>query len=519
MQRVFSRAQMREFDRLATAVCGVPSIVLMENAGRGAADVIAEELGLGRDGRSPRVAVVCGAGNNGGDGYVVARRLALLGARVEVFALSPEARLRGDALTNYRAFVATGGNVALVELDTLPALDAALSSAEWVVDAIFGTGLDRAVEGLEHEAIARINRGAARRVALDLPSGLDADTGALHGIAVRAELTITFAAPKFGLLTPSGLVQRGRLRVVDIGVPPAALSAAGECAELAEAADVRALLVPRAFDTHKAAAGRVLVLAGSAGKIGAALLVAQGALRAGAGLVTLAALPEVADALDRRVLEAMTARLDPHALETSLSERLAATRAVAIGPGLGFDSLAKQLVERTVLEHEGPVVVDADAISHFAGRPQALAEARGSLVLTPHPGELGRLLGMSTAEVEADRLAALAKAVKATRATVLLKGPHTLIGAVDRLPVIAPAGSPALATGGAGDVLTGILAALSCQLPPFEAAYCAAFLHATAGSLWTRKLGADRGLLAHEIADQVPLALAELAAGQALLPV
>jgi NAD(P)H-hydrate epimerase len=177
------------------------------------------------------------------------------------------------------------------------------------------------------------------------------------------------------------------------------------------------------------------------------------------------------------------------------------------------------LVERTVLEHEGPVIVDADAIGHFAGRPEALARARGSLVLTPHPGELGRLLGMSAADVEADRLAALAKAVQATRATVLLKGPHTLIGAEGKLPVIAPAGSPALATGGAGDVLTGVLAALSCHLQPFEAAYCAAFLHATAGSLWAQKLGADRGLLAHEIADHVPLALAELSAGSALLPV
>lgn len=519
MLRVLSRAQMREFDRLATVACGVPSIVLMENAGRGAADVIADELALPRQGRSPHVVVVCGGGNNGGDGYVVARRLALLGAHLEVFALRPEARLRGDALANHRAFVGTGGQVRALGLEALATLEDALASAEWVVDAIFGTGLDRAVEGLEREVISLLNRGTARRVALDLPSGLDADTGAVHGVAVRAELTITFAAPKLGLMTPSGLVHRGRLRTVDIGVPPAALRAAGESAQLVEAADVRSALAPRAFDAHKAAAGRVLVLAGSAGKIGAALLVAHGALRAGAGLVTLAAMPEVADALDQRVLEAMTARLEPQALEASLTALLATTRAVAIGPGLGFDALAQRVVEHTVLEYAGPVVVDADAISHFAGKPEALAKARGSLVLTPHPGELGRLLGMSAAEVEADRPAALAKAVAVTGATVLLKGPHTLIGTQGRLPAIAPAGSPTLATGGAGDVLTGVLAALSCQLPPFEAAYCAAFIHATAGSLWAQKLGADRGLLAHEIADLVPLALAELSAGRELLPV
>ena len=177
------------------------------------------------------------------------------------------------------------------------------------------------------------------------------------------------------------------------------------------------------------------------------------------------------------------------------------------------------MVERTVLEHEGKVVVDADAISHFAGKPEVLARARGQLVLTPHPAELARLLGGTAADVEADRFGALERAVKATKAVVLLKGPHTLVGCEGRAPVVARAGSPALATGGAGDVLTGVIAALCCRLDSFEAAYCGAFLHALAGEQWARQVGADRGLLAHEIADRIPAALAELSAADGLLPV
>ncbi|HWA70943.1 MAG TPA: NAD(P)H-hydrate dehydratase [Polyangiaceae bacterium] len=525
MLRVFSRAQMREFDRSATSVANVPSVVLMENAGRGAADIIAAELGLTWPAPSsgfsipPRVCVVCGLGNNAGDGYVVARRLSLLGASVKVFALHPEARLQGDALTNLRAFVNTAGAFELITPENLESLERALDGCQLVVDAIFGTGLDRAVSGIEREAIARINRCRARRVALDLPSGLDADTGKVHGETVRAELTITFAAPKLGLLTPNALGYRGRLRVTDIGVGPSALPAVAHSAALIEAEDVRNWLGQRAADAHKSSSGRVLILAGSAGKVGAALLVAQGALRAGAGLVTLGALPEVASALDQRVLEAMTARLDPSSLDETLGALLASAQAVAIGPGLGFDDSAQRLVQRVVLEHAGKVVVDADAISHFAEKPERLAQAKGQLVLTPHPAELARLLGGSAADVEADRFGALERAVRLTKATVLLKGPHTLIGSEGQVPLVNRAGTPALATGGAGDVLTGVIAALCCRLSPLEAASSGAFLHALSGELWAAERGADRGLLAHEIADGIPRALAELSGDSALLPV
>lgn len=505
---------MREFDRLASEQCGVPSIVLMENAGRGAAEIAMAELDQSAvpPPSGPRVVVVCGAGNNGGDGYVVARRLLVRGVRAEVIALVPAERLKGDALANYRAFVGVGGRVHAVDGAVSELGFQLLDTAELVVDAVLGTGLDRPVEGTFADAIERINAAPGRRLALDIPSGLDADTGQVHGVAVRADVTVTFAAHKLGLLTPSGLAHTGRVEVVDIGVPLAALNQLGENALVVEASDVRQALPSRAKNAHKGTSGRVLILAGSPGKVGAALLVAHGALRAGAGLVTLAGRPEVADTLDQRVLEAMTARYELERLDETLGALLEDADAVVIGPGLGLDDDARKVVNAVVLEHGGPVVVDADAITHFQGRPSALSRARGRRILTPHPGELGRLLGTSARDVEADRLAALEQTVKISNATVLLKGPHTLVGAPGLPPFVGRAGSSALATGGAGDVLSGVIGALAATLEAPTAAFTGAFLHARAGELWAREHGADRGLLAHEIADFLPRALAEVAA-------
>lgn len=507
---------MREFDRLATERSGVASIVLMENAGRGAADLVVREL---REKQLARVLVVTGSGNNGGDGYVVARRLVVLGISVEVLAVAPVERLSGDALMNFHAFVGVGGRVRSLSTEGSALAFQALSGADLIVDALFGTGLDRPVEGIYQEAIQRINQRAAFCVALDIPSGLDADTGRVLGVAVRADLTVTFAAYKLGLLTPEGRSHTGRIEIVDIGVPPAGLPEAGESALFLEAKDVAGLLPIRPPNSHKGSAGRLLVLAGSPGKVGAALLVASGALRAGAGLVTLAGTTAVADALDRRVLEAMTARIDLNDLETSLAPLLTRADAVVLGPGLGLDEPARRLVEFVVFGGESVVIADADAITHFQGRPEELARAGSRLVLTPHPAELGRLLGLTASEVEADRFSALTRAVRATEATVLLKGPHTLVAAPGLLPVIGRRGTSALSTGGTGDVLSGVIGALACTLPKTAAAFAGAYLHARAGELWARDSGSDRGLLAHEIAEYLPRARAELSAEEGMLPV
>jgi NAD(P)H-hydrate epimerase len=247
---------------------------------------------------------------------------------------------------------------------------------------------------------------------------------------------------------------------------------------------------------------------------------ARGALRAGAGLVTICTFPEAAAALDQRVLEEMTARIDPNRIEASLDERLANADVVAIGPGLGLDELARAVVDHVVLRWNGFKVVDADAITHFKDRAQLLRTAPGHIVLTPHPGELGRLLGIDPKEVERDRFAALGTAVELTGAVVLLKGPRTLIAGPNApLPWINVEASAALATAGAGDVLSGILAALGCTMDPVSAAYAAAYIHGRAAARWAERSGVDRGLLAHEVADEVPAVIAALTASHPKMPV
>jgi NAD(P)H-hydrate epimerase len=505
---VLSRAEIRKFDAQASAACQVPSLLLMENAGRGAADLILRELGVA-EGSGARVVIVCGAGNNGGDGFVVARRLLTLAADPRVFLLVEPEHLSGDALSNYRSFVGLGGQVVELEPNQLSVLAHACEGARAVVDAVFGTGLDREVSGFLRYAIEFMNGARCPIFALDVPSGIDADTGAVLGVAVRATSTITFAHPKLGLLTPSGMECAGKLHCVDIGVPANGLAQVGYGAEIVTASDVLRALGARAVSTHKGSAGRVTVIAGSPGKIGAALLTAQGAMRAGAGLVTIAALPETAALLDQRVLEVMTARIDPGRIEASLDEILERTDSVAIGPGLGLDRAARQIVDHVVLRVRKGVVVDADAISHFSGRAEVLRGAPGDLVLTPHAGEMARIVGGTWQAVEADRFGTLARAVALTGSVVLLKGHRTLIGAPDERTAINVTGSQVLATGGSGDVLTGIVAAFAALLDVRRAAYAAAYVHGLAGERLALN-GVDRGVLAHEIADQVPFALAAL---------
>ncbi len=499
---VLSRAQMRAFDACATGACAVPSLVLMENAGRGVADVIGRELGV------RRVVVVCGVGNNGGDGFVVARHLLARGYAVDVHCAAPVVKLVGDARANHDAVAGLGVPIEEVGEDLGP-LRAAFSRADVVVDALFGTGLDRPVVGVHAAVIEAINHSGKPIVSVDVPSGLDADTGAPLGATVRAAMTVTFALHKLGLLTPSGAALAGRVHLVDLGVPSSLVDRVGHSALLLESSDVARAFSPRKVSAHKGSAGHVAVFAGSRGKAGAALMSARAALRAGAGVVTVATWPESADAIEGRLVEAMTARLERDDLVASVDRVLAGKRAVVVGPGFGTDDDARAVVEHILESWQGPSVVDADALALFEGRPEIFASSRGAAVLTPHPGELGKLLSTGAAEVEADRFGAIATAVARARSVVVLKGAHTLVGAPDERTVINGSGNPALATAGPGDVLSGILGALVCMLDPFEAAWTAVHLHGLAADLW-REAHADRGLLAHEIADHVPGAMAAL---------
>jgi hydroxyethylthiazole kinase-like uncharacterized protein yjeF len=507
---VLSRAQMRAFDAHASGARKVSSLVLMENAGRGAADIIEREL-LGGRARDAVVVVVCGTGNNGGDGFVVARHLALRGARVETWLVGSRDKTKGDARANLDALAGIGGVVREIDRDVQPLRDA-LSCEEGapriVVDALFGTGLDRHLEGAHVEVVTTMNEAPASKVALDVPSGLDADTGVPLGVAVRADLTVTFAHHKLGLLTPGGAHYAGRVVVADIGVPSSLSSEIVASAELLEANDVARLLGPRAADAHKTSAGHLGVLAGSTGKVGAALIVARAALRTGAGVVTIATWTDAARALDARVLEVMTARLDASALTASIDAALAGKRAAVIGPGFGLDDDAKRAVAHVLGSFAGPLVVDADALTLFAGVPSTFASSH-AVILTPHPGEAGRLLGITAADVERDRFRAARDLSAASRAIVVLKGARTIVATPDGRVVINPTGNAALATAGSGDALAGIIGALACALDPFDAACAGIFIHGAAGDAWAAA-HTDRGLLASEIADGVPEVLASL---------
>lgn len=492
---VLSREQMRAFDAHAIETCRVPSLVLMENAGRGAADVIAS--------KGERFVVLCGAGNNGGDGFVVARHLLLRGAEVEAWLCGDAKKMTPDCRANHDAFRGIGGKVHALG-KSLDALVRSVALADVLVDGLFGTGLDRAIAGVLAEVIdivAEGRRAGALVAALDVPSGLDTNTGVPLGPCVEADLTVTFAHLKLAHVTGRGAALSGTVHVVDIGVPAAREEA--PATQLVEASDVRSVLVRRAVDTHKYRAGHVVLLAGSPGKTGAALLAAQGALRGGAGAATVVSTAHAV--LEARLPEVMVVGLDPKTLDRTLEKKAACL----VGPGFGTDAAARKTAQHVLASFAGPVVADADAFTLFAGKPEAFARKKGPAILTPHSGELGRLLG--TADVDADRFAAAREAARRTRAIVLLKGPYTIVAAPDGRMVVTGSGSPALATAGSGDVLSGLVTALACTLPPFEAAWAGAFLHGVAGAAWSKEHG-DRGMLAGEIASELPGVIAALLA-------
>jgi NAD(P)H-hydrate epimerase len=495
---------MRAFDAHAIETYRVPSLLLMENAGRGAADVLVREVFRGEaDGR--RAVAVCGIGNNGGDGLVVARHLLVRGAKTTVFLVGASDRVSTDTRANLDAWRGLGGDVQAIESSaSLARLGDEMQGADVVVDALFGTGLDRPIEGLFADAVRAVNAASTPRFAIDLPSGLDADTGADLGVSIAAHHTVTFAHPKLGLLTANGALRAGCVHTVDLGVPRLLPAPIAKCAYLLEEDDLFQWLPPRSPGAHKTSAGHVLVVGGSPGKMGAPQLVARGALRGGAGLATIATWDEVARAIESHVLEAMTARIHLGQPGKSIDAILDGKSVVVLGPGLGLGAEARTVVDCVLASWKGPLVIDADALTMLAGRPGVLGSVRKAIV-TPHPGEAARLLGTTAAQVEADRFAAARKLAIATGAVVVLKGAHTIVAAPDARVSVSPVACPALATAGAGDVLGGVIAALSSALGPFEAACAGVMLHGLAGQAWSQAHGgADRGLLASEIADEIP---------------
>lgn len=504
---LLSREAVRALDADAVARLGVPSCILMENAGRGALDVLVARYA----GQLPRTLIVGGVGQNGGDGWVIARHLLLRGHRPQCVLVGDRAKVRGDAAPNLHALEQLIGPLpSVTDPRELGPLDEALWHCELVIDALFGTGLDRPIQGVSAAVIERINQADVKRVALDIPSGIDADSGSVLGVAVRAELTLTFAAHKRGLHQHPGAAHAGDLVLVSIGVP---VPSVGEPEyAVIEALDVRGLLPLRAADTHKGRGGHVLVVAGAPGRTGAAVLSGHGAMRAGAGLVTLCPRAGARAALDAKVLELMTSDM-PAELDAAVAhvaQEMTSKHAAVIGPGLGTDEGGTQLAQRLALELSKPCVLDADALTAFRGNARELQKAAGPRVLTPHPAEAARLLGCSTEQVQADRYQKALQLAAESGAVVVLKGARTVIATPEGRVRVCALDVPALAVAGTGDVLTGVIAAGLAQLGAAEAAVCGVYLHAAAG---LEAAVADRGLLAHEVADAVPRVLAALHRG------
>lgn len=511
---VLDSRQMRAADAAAVRG-GVPSATLMENAARGISDSIGREFPAWR-----RIVVVCGPGNNGGDGLAAARLLDGMGFSVRVFTLGSPDSYRGDAAVN--AVRAREAGITLEPLSSTrggASLSRALQEADGVVDALFGTGLDRPLAGAGARTVDAINAAGRPVVAADVPSGLISDTGEIRGKAIRAAATVAFGAPKVCHALPPARRLCGTLVVHDIGIPAELLARRGHRLFLATADAVRALLPPRDPGAHKGAFGRVAVIAGSRGKTGAAVLAARGALRAGAGLVTVFCPASLETVIVAALPEAMTSGLAEEdgtlaaVAGPDLVSRLEEFDAAVLGPGLGTSPGAVAAIRAVVCGAGLPIVLDADGLNAFSRRPRALSRRPGPTVATPHPGEAGRLLGRSAREIQSDRLAAARALAKTARCCVLLKGEASLTATPDGRIVVNPTGSPLLATAGSGDVLAGAIAALLAGgLAAHEAAAAAAWLHGAAGERLARTLG-DAGLLAGELADALPRERRALRAG------
>jgi hydroxyethylthiazole kinase-like uncharacterized protein yjeF len=486
---------------------GITADALMEAAGREVADAALRLLG-GAYGR--RALVVSGKGNNGGDGLVAARHLDRAGVRTTILLL--DEAVREPAATNLRRLEETGVRRRSFSSG---AIERELERADVAIDAIFGTGFRGTPEGGSAEAIRTLDASGVPVVAVDIPSGVNGATGAVEGDAVHADVTVTFGAAKLGLVLYPGAAFAGVVEVEPIGFPEDLIRSE---AQLVEREDAAERLPRREPDTHKRAAGYAVVVGGSRRMTGAVALAGRAAYRAGAGLVAIAVPERILSVVEGAVREAVFVDLpetDAGSIANGsdrLDEVLGQADALAIGPGMTTDPATSEWIRGVVRSSEVPVVLDADGLNAFAGRADELSDRKADLVLTPHGGEFARLAGVSATELQADRIRHLRELAARASATVLLKGSRTLIATPDGLVRINPTGGPALATGGTGDVLTGMIAGLVARgLEVADAATAAAFVHGIAGKLAAEDLG--DGATAGDVLERVPVAMREVAEG------
>lgn len=506
-------------DRLTIQKYGVPGLALMERAGEGVTRAVLERFGPAAKGG---VLVVAGKGNNGGDGLVVARHLKKKRIPCEVVLLARKEELSHDAAENLRAYLRARGRLFEVTQESLSLLSQRLKGKRLLIDAILGTGLKEEVSGLYAEAITIMNTSGLPVVAVDVPSGLDADSGRALGSAIKAEMTVALGFPKVGEIVHPGLSQAGELVVAEIGIHPEAVEEVQPKTELLEGENIRWLIPSREPDTHKGTYGHLLVMAGSRGKTGAAILACRAAMRVGSGLVTLAAPRSLNNIFASSLVEVMTEPLKDNAEEEiePLGDQdwrrlLDKKSAFLFGPGIGVRDSGRNALRWLLRNLDLPWVIDADGLNLLAGELERLHHAKTPPVLTPHPGEMARLLGKDTAAVNRDRIGVARSFAREHRCYLVLKGARTVIATMDGRIFINSTGNPGMASGGMGDVLSGILAGLLTQgFEVEDALKLGVFLHGFVGDQVAREKG-EMGIIASDVIEGLPAGMKKLAEGRA----
>ena len=516
--RLVTASEMREMDTMTINEAGIPGVVLMENAARSASKVFLNHFNP-PDGSS--IVILCGKGNNGGDGYVMARHLHEKGMDVSVMITGEKSSISGDALINLRIIEKLGLKISeITDDDTLQYASDIILRCSYIIDGLLGTGLNSPVRGIYKKLIENVNQSGKPVMSIDIPSGLNADTGSKMGTAVKAHLTVTFGFPKPGQLVYPGAELVGRLVNIDIGIPGKIYDRFKMSHRLIEREDFIPDICREKRDVHKGSRGHLLILAGSTGKTGAATLTAMGALRAGAGLVTVGVPESLNPILECKLTEAMTVPLAETdegtlslAAEDGIYRLLSGKTALAIGPGLSTNAETVELVCRIIKKCELPMVIDADALNALSMTPGSLGLLDEKKILTPHPGEMGRLINREIREIQSDRLKTSCEFAKKWNCNLVLKGARTIIADPAGTLYINPTGNPALATGGTGDILTGIISGfLAAGLSEGKAMEAGVYLHGLAADYFAEQNG-ETGLIASDLIDIFPFLMNSIISG------
>ncbi len=513
--KVLDNQQMRLLDKITTEEYKIPGLILMENAGMNTTTEVMKAL---NEDYRKKVIIICGTGNNGGDGFAVARHLYNKDVHVKVYIVGDENIIKNDAKVNFEAIKAMRVSLGfLKDENDMIDFNLDLMKSDIVVDAIFGTGLNTTVKGIANEVIRVVNKVKRKIISVDIPSGISGDTGKILGIAIRATKTVAYQLPKIGNLTAPAIEYNGELLICPIGIPQDAIQKSQYEAKLITEKTLKDILPIRDLNSHKGDYGRALMIAGSRGMTGAAILASKAALRSGVGMLHLAIPEALNDILETELTEVMTV---PYQIPTEKNKEftgiedilvgLKSSKVVALGPGLGRSKQTEIIVERVLREATCPVILDADALNVLPSMLKLLKKVKNRCILTPHPGEMARITGLSIPEINDNRIKVAKDFSRKYGVIVVLKGASTVITDEEGHVYINTTGNPGMATAGSGDVLTGIIAALVGQkIDLIDAAMAGVYIHGRAGDE-AAKITGEYGMIASDMVREVPRIITEI---------